>query len=163
MLYSAFYVALVLMLIGALCLFIEALVPGFGVFGISGIILIIASAALTVIAVPMGIYIVIGEILVLGLLVYLVYSFLKRKQLLGSIILKDTLNKEEKEVGGLDYFLGKEGITKSTLRPVGTAEFGGVVLQVKSDSGYIYENTAIKVVAIVNDTLIVKSCDQVTN
>ncbi len=151
------YLAVMLIIFGGALLVAEIFTPGFGVFGISGILCIIASAVLTVLYVPFGPFILIGEFAVLACLVMYFLDYVRRKQLFGKIILDETLNFDEKEIGDLSFFLEKEGTSKTPLKPVGNVDFNGVVLEAYSDGAFIYENTKVKVVGVNGNKLIVKA------
>lgn len=150
------YLALILLLIGIICLFTEVFIPGFGVFGITGIILTIISAVITVIFIPFGIIIVVSEIILLSLLMLIVLNYIKKHQLYGKIILDETLNYEKKEMGDLEYFLGKEGITKTPLKPFGNVDFNGVIIEAYSDGEYIQPHEKIKVINVHDNKIYVK-------
>lgn len=150
------YLAIFLVILGGALLVAEAFTPGFGVFGISGLISIVASAIITMVASPFGAYIVIGELVFLGAVMLFILDYARKKQLFGKIILNETLNNDESEIGDISFFLGKEGITKTPLKPVGTADFNGVLLEVYSQGDFIQDKKKIKVVEISNKRIIVK-------
>ena len=150
------WLAIIFWVLGAVCLIIEMFIPGFGVFGISGIILLIISAVLTIVALPYGVFIVMGEIAVIGFTASLLASYIRKKQLYGKLILNETLNEDAKEIGELSYFLGKQGVTKTSLRPMGMADFNGVQMQVCADGAYIPENRQVKVVDIRHEKIVVQ-------
>lgn len=150
------YLAITLLLIGIACLFIEVFVPGFGVFGISGIISIIVSSIITVIFIPFGIIIVVSEIIIIALLMIAILNYIKRHQLHGKIILDESLNYEKNEMGDLDYFVGKEGITKTPLKPFGNVDFNGVTIEAYSDGEYIQSHEKVKVINVHENKIYVK-------
>ncbi|MDE6181986.1 MAG: NfeD family protein, partial [Eubacteriales bacterium] len=102
-----------------------------------------------------GIIIVLLEIIVCFLTFYTLIKKMKRMQLFGKIILSDSI-KNKKEFANLEEFIGREGMTKTALRPTGDAEFNGVILEVMSENGYIDNNTKIKVTRILENKLYVK-------
>lgn len=150
------YSSIALLILGVTFLTVEALIPGFGFFGISGLISILISLIITITSIKFGVFIVLFEIIFIMFFVYLLFKYLKRSQFLGRIILDETLDFEEKEIGGTDYFLGKEGITKTILKPFGSAEFNGVTVEVCSDGNFIKEKTRIKVIEVTCNKIIVK-------
>lgn len=154
------YAALIFLIIGALCLLSEIFIPGFGFFGITGIISLIVSSVITVLFVPFGVFIVLAEILALGLILIIVLKYIKRHQLHGKIILDETLNDDKKEIAGLDYFIGKSGVTKTPLRPFGSADFNGNTVDVYSEGEYISEHESIKVVAVRENKIYVKKLNE---
>lgn len=148
---------IVLLLIGAGLFCAEMFIPGFGVCGVTGIILVVISAVITIATVPAGLFIVLAEISVLAAVVAVIFNYIKRTQLHGKIVLDETLAEDAKAIGDPEYFLGKEGVAKTTLRPFGEAEFNGVTVEVVSDGKYIPINTRIKVTAVEGQRIIVQA------
>lgn len=145
-----------LLVVGLACLFVELLMPGFGVFGIVGAILIILSWGITIFTFRLGIVIVLVEIAVITVGLYLAIKKLKRMQIYGKVILNDVLQNDKKQVGNMEEFIGREGICKTDLRPFGSGEFNGVVLDVLSDDGYIKKNSLIRIIKFEDNKLYVK-------
>ena len=154
-------VSIVLMLIAAACMFAEASIPGFGFFGITGIVLLIASTVITIIYVPFGGFVILGEYAILAASAFGFYRWVKSKQIYGQLVLRETLNEDKPEFGDLSVFLGKEGVAKTTLRPVGVADFNGVSLEVTADCAYIPQNTRIKVTEVSRKMLYVRRAEDI--
>lgn len=152
------YLSIALLTVGMVLLGIEIFIPGFGVFGILGLVLILASAVVTVLAVPFGAFILLGELALIALIFYAMYRYIRKHQLYGKLILTDTVNDEIPDIGGLELFTGREGTTKTALRPYGTAEFNGTSLEVCADGGYIDVNTRVKVKSVEGKKVIVQNC-----
>lgn len=148
-------VAIILLLVGLAFCIAEMASPGVGVFGILGTLSLIASAIITVVFVPLGIFIMAGNVVVVSVILYAVFKYLARKQLYGHLILNETLGFEADSIGDLDYFIGKEGVSKTDLKPVGTADFNGVFMDVTSDGPFVDKGQKIKVVEIKNNTIVV--------
>ena len=155
---------IILLVIGTILICIEMFMPGFGVWGISGIVLVVASVVITVATVPFGWFIVLAEITAVTVVLYAVFLYVRRKQLYRKIILDETLAEDVKLIGSLEFFLGKEGITRTPLRPFGEAIFNGIPLEVVSNGSYISENTCVKVTSLDGQRVIVvpieKECVQ---
>jgi membrane-bound ClpP family serine protease len=147
---------ILLLAIGAALLCAEMFMPGFGVCGITGVVLIIISSVITVLTVPYGIFIVLGEVGLVGVTMTMAFNYIRKRQLYGKLILDETLNYEEKEIGDLDFFMGKEGVAKTALRPFGSVDFNGVAIEVCSDGTYIPEATKVRVVSVSNQKIVVK-------
>ena len=131
---------ILLLIIGLASLIIELLMPGFGVFGITGVILMILSWGITIFKYTFGILIVLIELVAITLGLYFLIKRLKRMQIYGKFILSDVVEKDKKDIGNMEEFIGREGVCKTDLRPFGNAEFNGVVFEVLSDDGYIKKN-----------------------
>ena len=81
-----------------------------------------------------------------------------RGKLSKTLILKDSLSKESGYIGteDLEYFVGKEGIALTVLRPAGTAEFDGVRLDVVSEGDYIPKNSRVKIIQVTGRRIVVR-------
>jgi membrane-bound serine protease (ClpP class) len=142
-------------------------IPGFGVAGISGIILVIASLFLAMVGadpfldsnvVTMAL-IKLSVGLVAALVLILVLArFLPKSNFFKKFILSE----EEKADAGytsrtnLSGLLGAEGIALTTLRPAGTGEFNGKRVDVVTDSEYIEHGKPVIVTAVEGMRVVVR-------
>jgi membrane-bound serine protease (ClpP class) len=142
-------------------------IPGFGVVGISGIILIIASLFLSMLgadpfldfnAVSMAIIkLTVGFVLAL-VFIFLLVRFLPK----SNVFKKFILSEEEKADAGytsrtnLSELVGLEGIALTTLRPAGTGDFNGRRVDVVADSEYIQNGKPIVVTAVEGMRVVVR-------
>jgi membrane-bound serine protease (ClpP class) len=142
-------------------------IPGFGVVGISGIILIIASLFLSMLgadpfldfnAVSMAIIkLTVGFVLAL-VFIFLLVRFLPK----SNVFKKFILSEEEKADAGytsrtnLSELIGLEGIALTTLRPAGTGDFNGRRVDVVADSEYIQNGKPIVVTAVEGMRVVVR-------
>lgn len=147
--------AIVLLVIGLSILVVDVYIEGFGILGIVGLVVVAISLFITVAYVPFGQFIVLGKIVLLVPGSFLFFRFLKSRQLDGKLILTETLAEDKIDVSGLEYFMGKEGITKTALRPQGTADFNGAGVEVCSESKYIPEGKRVKVVDVKGKKVLV--------
>lgn len=152
-----FYAA-IFFLVGFILVIVEMFNPGFGVPGITGIILLVLGIV-SVARNPYDVFILIILILaVLGIaLAFVLYSATKGK-LSKTLVLTDSLNKEQGFEGteDLNSFLGKEGKAITILRPAGTADFDGVKLDVVSESVYIQKDAKVKVIKVEGRRIVVQ-------
>lgn len=149
-------IIILLLIFGVCSLCMELTMCGFGVFGVAGITMLILAGAKTVAALPFGIYLLMLEIILIAAFMTYFFRYIKRKQLHGKLILDEHLSYESKDVAGLDYFLGKTGVTKIPLRPLGEADFNGNVLDVWSEGAYVNRGKKIQVVKVDGEKLIVR-------
>ena len=140
------YIALVLLICGALLLLTEFFVPGFGFFGISGIICVVVSALITIIFVPFGPFIVLAEAAILALLGYLAFEYFKRHSKDSRIILNETLNEDKNNAETLRSYIGREGITRTPLKPFGNISIDENYIEAYSDGEFIGANEKVLVV-----------------
>lgn len=150
------YIAIILLSIGLLSLFVELFIPGFGVFGAVGLILLIASSILTIIYIPYGAIIVISELIIIFIIGYLLLEHVRRHGLYKKIILKDTLNEDSDNKEALSAFINKEGITKTPLKPCGKVIIDGTTLEAYSDGDFILPNNRIMAIRVSENKLYVK-------
>lgn len=150
------YIALILLFIGAISLFVELFVPGFGFFGALGIILLIASATITLIFIPLGPLILLAELVVLFILGYLIVEYVKRNGFKGKIVMDETLDMDENNEEQLRSLLGKEGVAKTPLKPCGNIQIGGEFVEAYSDGDFIMAQDKIIAVRVSDNKLYVR-------
>ena len=151
-----------LLIVGLVMLIVEIFVTGFGFFGVSGILSLIAGVvvricyglnltqSLMLILLVICAFAVIVAIMVFGAK----YGFLGKSGLFerGTTLSKD-YNKAERELRKL---VGRSGKSISKLDLGGKAKIRGKIYDVVSISSYIEPNTNIKVVEIKNNTIMVR-------
>jgi len=135
------------------------LIPGFGVAGISGIVLIFASIFLSLLgnrpfidmeAVSIAIIQLSVSMLFALLGIFILAKYLPKSRAFNRLVLAQS---EKSEHGFVSYpsekdLIGKEGIAYTTLRPGGTAEIDGKKVDVVADSEYIDRGTRIRVLRV---------------
>ena len=148
-------VSIIIMVVGAAFLFAESVTPGFAVFGVTGIILLIVSAVLTLFYVEYGIILVCVEFGFLTAGVVLFIRKAKSKKMYSQLILNESLNEDRESIVDFSIYLGKSGVAKTALRPAGTAMINGDLVEVVSEGAYIPENAEITAKEIRAGKLIV--------
>lgn len=141
-------------------LIVEMFMPGFGVPGISGIVLLLASAVL--LGVKAGLLAAIGLVVVIVALVAILLSISLKSAANGrlsrsKIILHDRESSEEGFVAGSDMsvFVGREGETRTVLRPSGIADFDGVRLNVISDGEFVAQGVKVRIDRVEGNRILV--------
>jgi membrane-bound serine protease (ClpP class) len=164
---NASWEAPVLFILGLVLLGVEIFViPGFGVVGISGIILVFLSLysglgvsfnnfSATRHLVSRASFIIFGSVFTSFVLVYLIAKLLPKTRLFPKIVLTDT------ELGfkahdDMSLLIGKKGICVSSLRPSGTAIIEDKRISVVTEASFIEKNKKIKVIAVEGSRIIVK-------
>ncbi|TVR03335.1 MAG: nodulation protein NfeD [Spirochaetaceae bacterium] len=166
-------VELILFLVGLVLLLLEVLViPGFGVAGISGIVLVISSLVLSQqdFIIPdfdwqwamlqrnvlMVLASTVGAFVAFGVAAYA----LKRSIAFTRLSLQTTADASlGYTVQGADVstlYLGKGGIAVTTLRPSGTAEIDGELVTVEADGEFLDRGTAVEVIRIDGNRIVVR-------
>ncbi len=146
------------LVVGVGLIVLEVFLPGFGLPGISGIILLVVSVVLTWInyGVIAGLAMTIIALALAGLAISAsLKSAATGKLSRSSLIL--TGGEKPPEESEMDAFLGKEGVTTTVLRPAGIAEFDGVRLNVVSDGEYIAKDQRVVVTLVEGTRILVKA------
>lgn len=151
---------IVCLLAGLGLLVLEVFMPGFGVPGISGIVLLLVSVVL--VGVKAGVLAAVGLVVVIMALVAILLSVSLKSAANGRLsrskmILKDRASAEEgySAVTDMKVFLGREGETRTVLRPSGIAEFEGVRLNVVSEGEFVAQGARVKIVRVDGSRIVV--------
>lgn len=156
------WVPALLLIVGLVMMVVEIFVSGFGFFGISGILSLIAgvvvricmglnlSQSLTLILLVIGALALIVMVMIWGAQ----YGFLGKSGLFerGTTLSKD-YNKVDRSMKKL---VGKSGKAISNLDLAGQAKIKGKIYDVVSISSYIEKGSNIKVVEIKDNTIMVR-------
>ena len=154
--------------LGVILLFLEIFViPGFGISGISGVILLLSGIFLALIRHPLQIpkieltqaFNTIGLAIILtAAAAILLIKFLPKSPLWKNILLTSEEKKEEgfRSSVSLDKYIGKSGKALTVLRPAGKVNIEGEILDVVSRGDFIDKDTPVKVVAAQGAELIVE-------
>ncbi len=152
-------------ILGILLIIVEVFViPGFGIAGISGVILVLTGLTLSMvdnIVFQLDIKLALEAVVksfftvLVAIFLSLLLSLYLSKQLFSSKRLKFALHStQEKELGfvGVDaktqkMNIGKTGIAVTLLRPAGKVEINGEMFDALSQVGYIEKGEKIKVVS----------------
>ena len=153
---------LVCFFVGVGLLVLEAFMPGFGIAGVSGIVVETVAVVLTWI--NHGPVAALGMLLIILSMVAIAISMSLRSATNGRLsksrlILRETESNEAgyRSTEDMEVFMGREGQTTTVLRPSGIAEFDGVRLNVVSEGEFIPSGTAVRVVRIEGSRILVRS------
>lgn len=161
-------IEILLFIIGLVLILLEIFViPGFGIAGISGIILVLASLFLSLVGgdpfldsnlVSRAIIQLSASLLTALILIFVLAKFLPKT----SVFKKFVLSEAEESVKGfsshtrLEELVGAEGIALTTLRPSGTAEINGKRVDVVTESEYVEKGKKIKVLSVEGIRIVVR-------
>jgi membrane-bound serine protease (ClpP class) len=171
---------IILFLIGLVSLAVEIFVfPGFGIFGMSGILLMLCSIVLashtfiwptqdyeyqelghTLLQV-MGMLIAVGGCAVVLARYFPSLPFFNRLVLKPEpwtrVEAEDSLGRPVMEgYESLAILVGETGRTTSPLRPTGKAQFGGLVIDVTADRAFVESDSLVEVIDVQGPRVIVK-------
>ena len=161
-------IEILMFIIGVTLIILEIfIIPGFGIAGISGIVLVFISLFLSLVGgdpfldfemvsnaiIQLSVSLVAAVILIL-----ILAKFLPKTTIFNKFVLAV---EEKKDAGFVshstsDELVGKEGVAITTLRPAGTAKINGNRVDVVSESEYIEKGQKIKVIAVEGIRVVVK-------
>ncbi len=164
-------VEIILFIIGIVLLALEIFViPGFGIAGIGGIILIMLSIFLALIGdfkfvdatqISMAIVQLTAAIVTAIIFAFALAKFLPKSSAFSRLILNEAETAERGFVSNplAKDLLGLEGIAYTTLRPAGTADFNGIRVDVVTEASYIENGKKIKVIKVEGSKVIVREIE----
>lgn len=144
--------------IGFILLIIEMFLPGFGVAGITGSILMLVGIILISQNFIDALLTILIIIIILGIILFILFRSGATGKLSKTVVLQDSLGKKSGFSGSEDLsaYNGEEGIATSTLRPSGTADFKGIRLNVVTQGEYIEKGSKIKVITVEGSRVVVE-------
>ena len=148
---GAVLIVIALMIGGMLLLIAEvAIIPGFGMAGISAAILVLGGAgyAWHEFGPAWGM----GSLLISGAVASGILLWVPRTKAGRALVLKDTLAKPEENFEAL---VGIEGVAVTPLRPAGMAELAGRRVDVVTDGVFVEKGRAVRVVAVEGARVVV--------
>ncbi|MCB9250272.1 MAG: nodulation protein NfeD [Ignavibacteriales bacterium] len=160
-------IEIVLFIVGIVLLLIEIFViPGFGIFGALGIILMIGSLFLGLISdfplvdwslIQMATIQLAGSIVLGIIVVYFLLKFLPKSNIWNKLILQKNIDEQSGYTSDvkLKELVGKEGKAITDLRPSGTALIENKRVDVVTSGGYINKNAKIIVVSEEGSKIVV--------
>lgn len=144
--------------VGFILVIVEMFHPGFGFPGITGGILLIAGVCMTAKSLVELLIMTIIIIALLGAALTIVLKSATKGRLSKILVLHEAQKKEHGYIGtdDLEYFLGKEGVTTTILRPAGTADFEGIKLDVVSEGEFIKQDSKVKIIGVQGRRIVVR-------
>ena len=154
--------ALLMMIAGFVLLVVEMYIPGFGLAGISGTVLMVGGILLTGGTPAQMLVLALISVVLLGAAFSIAMHSLSKGRLSRSkLILNEVLGTKDNAKDAtyaeedLKYFVGHNGTAHTALRPAGIAEFSGVKLNVVSDGEFVDAGTPVYVKRVDGNRIIV--------
>lgn len=152
--------------VGLALLIVEIFQPGFGVFGVSGILLLVGGIILravfnqpedNVLAQVFIQILIISIIVILGF-IFMVFSSKKGWLSRSAFIEKGTAVDTERSEGTADYreLNGKIGMATTDLRPIGKIALDGNTFDAQAESFFIKKGDGVKVVEVEGSKIVVR-------
>jgi len=167
---SASMLEILLFLAGLVLLAIEILVlPGFGVFGLSGILLLVFSVILASQTflwpqtpeewseLSRNIGSLVFAFVAAGICMYLISKYLPYAPVVGRLVMEPAEPEEVRpEPPKTIELLGQEGVAVTVLRPAGRAKFGNDFYDVVTEGEYLEPGTRVQVIEVTGNRVVVK-------
>ena len=147
---------LLCLILGAALMIVEVFLPGFGLPGVSGIVLI--GAGTVIIWLKAGALTALATLLVVIAVLAVLISYMMRRATEGGAHARIFLREKEELRSGEDMqvLLGKQGRTTSVLRPAGIGDFDGVRLNVVTEGSIIERDRPIEIVNVDGARIVVR-------
>lgn len=165
----ASFLVIIMFIAGLILIALEVFViPGFGVTGVLGILLVISSIFMALMG-TMPVWdmnhistavLQLGSALAASIILILVLiKYLPKSERFNKMILKEAIGKgvEFAVFPGKEKLLNAVGVAVSTLRPAGIADFDGKRIDVVTEGDYVEAGTKIKVIRIEGIKVVVTS------
>lgn len=148
-------IAAVALVIGIALMVLEMFIPGFGLPGISGLVLIAVGIALQAKTVTEALLLLAAVVALLGIALFIMLLVTKTKSFKQSpIVLSTSIHPEP--AADLEYLVGKEGKVLTPLRPAGTADFDGVRLDVVAEAAFVPAQTPVRIIKAEGNRIVVR-------
>lgn len=154
--------AVFLFLFGVILILVEAFMPGFGIFGIGGLVAVAASIVLSAATAVEGMRILIYSFFLSAVVSYFAFRYFHRRGMLRRFILIDQATREGgySSASSMEHLLNKEGVTITPLRPSGIVEIENSRYDVVSEGSYVPDGNKIKVVRIEGSRIVVRAMQE---
>ena len=147
---------ILLCIVGLALVFAEMLIPGFGVFGILGSVCLLGTAFLVAKVYGITAFLITVVLLVIAFALMIVLA--KKSGFYNKVVLRDKQEAQDFDESTLQGLLGAEGVTQTTLRPFGVADFQGKMVDVCSNGDFIDRGKRVRVTQIQGKTVTVAEC-----
>ncbi|HWR38109.1 MAG TPA: NfeD family protein [Patescibacteria group bacterium] len=149
---------LLLFIGGVVLVIVELTVPGFGFFGLAGIACILFSFFLALGADLTAVNLLAASLAGAIVIFLIIVRRLPSSRLWRHIVLHDAETTQSGYTSGLDYeaYLGREGLTRSPLRPAGIMVLDEQQLDVVSEGQFIPPQTRVTVVNVSSNRIVVR-------
>ncbi len=144
-------------LLGMILIIVEVFLPGFGLPGIGGIVLI--GAGVVMVGAHFGSLTAVGALLVIIAVLAVLVSWLLRQASRGGGKRSELFLQDREELHkqkDMEVLVGKTGLTTSVLRPAGFGDFDGVRLNVVTEGNFIEKGMPIEIVSVDGTRIVVR-------
>lgn len=152
------YWVLFLFVFGVALMLVEAFMPGFGVFGVAGLVSTLISIVLAAVSVQTGMIMLLISLVLASVFSIVAFRYFAGRGALRHIILSEEERADLGYIAPLDQknLVGLEGVTVTALRPSGAATIDGRRVDVVSEGAYIPAGEAVVVDRVEGVRVIVR-------
>ena len=149
---------IVIIVLGMIMLFIEAIVPSFGLIGIAGFMLI--GGGIVAIWTTAGMLLGVGAMCIAVPVFVLAMVLFFRSKASRAFVQTGRIEGESSSVPAMTHLLGKQGVALSTLRPSGIALIDNRRIDVVTDGGaFIEKGDKVVVLRLETNSIVVEKAD----
>lgn len=148
-------VALLALAAGYVLLVVEMCIPGFGVPGISGIVLSVLGLIVMQPTPLQALCLVIVYVALLLIALAICMRSVTKGRFSKSRLVLNAVSTDSTGNNDLNYFIGRTGAAHTPLRPAGIADFDGVRLSVVTEGDYMEAGTPVRVARVEGNRIVV--------
>ena len=151
-----------LIISGIVLLLIEMMIPGFGIFGLTGLLLLLWGVYEGMGGGPMAMITVTVLSIVGVIALWWIISMFPKTKLGDRLTLGLQSTKEKGYASHPDptVWLGKIGVTKTVLRPAGTIVVDDTFLDVVTDGEFYEPGTEVVIVSVTGGRIVVRTTEE---
>jgi len=158
---------IIIFIIGVILLLVEIFViPGFGIAGFVGIVLMILGLFFGLISdfeiastnsISIAIMQIAGSFVMTGVVIYFLWKYLPKSETFNKLILQDNISAKSGYAANtqLEQLVGAHGTAITDLRPSGTALINNLRVDVITDCDYLKNGSQIKVTRVEGSKIVV--------
>ncbi|MCK5128233.1 MAG: hypothetical protein KAQ68_00160 [Clostridiales bacterium] len=147
--------AAVCFVLGIALVIVEMFTPGLTAPGVTGFILLIVGIVLTADTFLEALILILVIMALLSIILFFILRSASKGKLNRSPIIKKDTESDYISVDDMKFFVGKEGVALTVLRPAGTCDFNGVRLDVVTEGSFIQKGTKVKVIRVEGRKILV--------
>lgn len=146
-----------LLIIGILLIIAEIIIPGFGVFGVLGLVSLTIGSFFVMGGDVAAFFVLLFIYLLIGAVVLLMCFYFPKESKWNPFVLWDKQKNSDGYTGSSDFtqLLGKTAVTLTPLRPAGTVMLDGERVDVSSFGDYIDKDVIVKVSKVEGNKIFV--------
>lgn len=148
--------------IGILLGIIEIIIPGFGIFGVMGIVMTVLGIIFRILvgATLTQVFIMVFVIAAVAMLLFSIFTYSAKYGMISRTGLVENRvsvpSDFASDENNFAHMLGKEGITDTDLKPVGKVIIENLSYQVFSNGKYIPKGVRVKIIEVDGASIVVK-------